>query len=182
MKDLIKALQKQDPRAQKKLYDLFAVYLFSICKRYLNNLQLCQEVVSQALLKIYRNIPKIDLNDKAALMGWMKRIVINEVLMEFRKSGRVIVHVSVDACQEFSPFTSDAALNNEDLMKMVMSLPMGYRTVFCLFVIDGYSHQEIAENLEITLGTSRSQLYKARMMLQEIIEQNEKAKHVFVKR
>ena len=93
--------------------------------------------------------------------------------MEIRKRKWVDNVVDVNNYDGASPLMTDSELNNSDLIKMVMSLPNGYRTVFCLYVIEGYNHAEIARQLEISEGTSKSQLHKARTCLQQIIKQTE---------
>jgi len=171
--ELIKALKNGNHKAQKLFYDTYLNYLFHICNKYLNDRMLCEDVLSQVFLNIFQNIDKTDIQTEGALKAWVKRICINEALMEIRKRKWVDNMVDIDNYDGVSPLMTDSELNNSDLINMVMSLPNGYRTVFCLYVIEGYNHAEIAKQLGISEGTSKSQLYKARTCLQQIIKQTE---------
>lgn len=173
MNEFIIALKNGNHKAQKLLYDTHLNYLYHICHKYLKDKMLCEDVLSLVFLNIFRNIDKTNIQTEAILKIWMKKICINEALMEIRKRKWVDDVVDIDNYDGVSPLMTDSDLNNSDLIKMVMSLPNGYRTVFCLYVIDGYNHAEIAKQLGISEGTSKSQLYKARTCLQQIIKQNE---------
>lgn len=173
MTELINALRHGNHKAQKMLYDIYLNYLFHVCYKYLRNKMLCEDVLSQVFLNIFQNIGKTNIQTEVVLKAWMRKICVNEALMEIRKRKWVDNVVDVENYEGESPLMTDSELNNSDLIKMVMSLPNGYRTVFCLYVIEGYNHAEIAKQLGISEGTSKSQLYKARTCLQQIIKQNE---------
>lgn len=173
MKNLIKALKKNKPKAQEKLFSKYADYLFRICYRYLNNRELCEEVLSQTFLNIFNAIAKTDISEEHMLKAWMKKIAINQSLMEIRKNSRFSPTLELIDDREESEITSDELLLEGDLIQMVLNLPPGYRTVFSLYAIEGYKHDEIAQKLDISVGTSKSQLSKARRLLKEMINRTE---------
>lgn len=173
MNRLIKALKKKNPKAQKQLFDQFAGYLYHICYRYLNNRELCEDVLSQTFLNIFNHIDRTDISEEKVLKAWMKKIAINQSLMEIRKNVRFSETLDLIEDIEEAPITTDETLLEEDLIQMVLTLPDGYRTVFSLYVMEGYTHEEIAKKLGISIGTSKSQLSKARRLLKEKIKQPE---------
>ncbi|TKG90685.1 sigma-70 family RNA polymerase sigma factor [Puteibacter caeruleilacunae] len=173
MKKLIKALKKNKPKAQHELFNRYGNYLFRISYRYLRNSELAEEVLSQSFLNIFREISKTDIESEAALKAWMKRITINQSLMEIRKNVRFNQSLELIEEVEESEITADATLLENDLIEMVLNLPDGYRTVFSLYAIEGYKHEEIAQQLGISVGTSKSQLSKARRLLKEMISKTE---------
>lgn len=173
MRKLIQALKKKKPKAQEQLFSTYADYLFRISFRYLKNREECEEVLSQSFLNIFNAIDKTDIVEEAQLKAWMKKIVINQSLMTIRKNLRFAPTLELIDEREESEITSDELLLEKDLMNMVFALPQGYRTVFSLYAIEGYKHEEIAEKLGVTIGTSKSQLSKARRILKEMINKTE---------
>jgi len=173
VKKLIKALKKKHPKAQKQLFDSYAGYLYRICFRYLSNRELSEEVLSQAFLNIFNHIERTDIMDEKPLKAWMKKVAINQSLMELRKNIRFTHTLDLIEEIEEAPITTDEQLLEDDLIQMVLNLPDGYRTIFSLYVIEGYTHEEIAQQLNISTGTSKSQLCKARRILKEKIKQTE---------
>ncbi|MBL4560221.1 MAG: sigma-70 family RNA polymerase sigma factor [Labilibaculum sp.] len=173
MKKLIKALKNEIPKAQEQLFKQYAEYLYRICYRYLNNRDLCQDVLSQSFLIIFNSIKKTDIQEEYVLKAWMKKIAINQSLMEIRKNIRFSNTLELIENIEESELTSDEKLLEDDLIQMVLNLPDGYRTVFSLYAIEGYKHEEIAQKLNISTGTSKSQLSKARKLLKKMITKTE---------
>lgn len=173
MKKLIKALKNKKPKAQEQLFKQYADYLYRICYRYLNNRDLCQDVLSQSFLNIFNSIEKTDIQEEHVLKAWMKKIAINQSLMEIRKNTKFSNTIELIEDIEESVLTSDEKLLEDDLIQMVLNLPDGYRTVFSLYAIEGYKHEEIAQKLNISTGTSKSQLSKARKLLKEMITKTE---------
>jgi len=173
VKNLIKSLKRNKPKAQQKAFNLFADYLFRVCYRYLNNRERTEEVLSQTFLNIFNEIHKTDITEEAPLKAWMKKIAINQSLMEIRK--RVQFSQTLELIEEIeeSEITSDEHLLENDLIQMVLDLPEGYRTIFSLYAIEGYKHEEIAKKLSISVGTSKSQLSKARKLLKVMISKTE---------
>ncbi len=171
MKHLIKQLKQQKPKAQEKIFQLYADYLFRVCYRYLKNRESAEDVLSQAFIKIFSEIKHTDITEEIQLKGWIKKIAINEALMLIRSSVKLAQQTELTTVTEPSELNSETELLEADLVAMVMDLPLGYRTVFNLYVIEGYQHHEIAEQLNISVGTSKSQLSKARKMLQQMIKE-----------
>jgi len=169
--DFINQLRSNDKRAQKQLYEHFSERMFKLCFRYISNEQDAASVVNIGFYKIFKNILHFRFISDAAFIAWMKRIVTNEAL-KFLKSNFNFYNLSKPIEEHFiSEMITDANLSQEDYYKLICELDVGYRTVFNLFVIDGYSHQEIAQMLNIQEGTSRSQLSRARNILKQKIQQ-----------
>lgn len=164
---MIKDLKQQRSDAQRQVFEAYVDYLFKVCYRYLSHREKAEDVLSQVFIKIFEHIAFTDIEEEGKLKAWMKRIAINECLQEIRKND--VFADSMELYEEVkeSEIEADQELMEEDLVNVVLQLPVGYRTVFSLYVIEGYSHQEIAEKLAISVGTSKSQLSKARNLLKE---------------
>lgn len=173
MKKLIQELKKKNSKSQQKLYGLYGDYLYRICFRYLCNRDDAHDALSQSFLNIFNKISETDIEEEVVLKSWMKRIAINQSLMELRKRKMFFMELELIEEIEESPLTTDENLLEDDLVNMVLSLPDGYRTVFSLYVIEGYKHEEIAKKLGVTVSTSKSQLRKARLQLKRMIEKQD---------
>lgn len=169
MNKLIIDLKKQKGKAQRIVFESYARMLFNVCYRYLNDKELAEEVLSQSFVSIFSKVSNTDIENRATLYAWMRRITINQSLMELRKQVRFPKTIELFEEVEQSPLESDQGILVEELFELVENLPIGYRTIFSLYVVEGYRHEEIAEKLGITIGTSKSQLSKARRMLQSQI-------------
>ena len=163
--ELIKGLQKGDSKAQKFVYEKYAAIMLGICIRYLKNQMDAEEIMLNGFVRIFQNISQFE--HKGSFEGWMKRIVINEALGFLRKKEPLHLAIEKEHIQVAAEANAETDLAVEDLLNLLHELPAGYRTVFNLYAIEGYSHKEIAEMLEITEGTSKSQLSKARALLQK---------------
>lgn len=168
---IINQSKKGDASAQRRLYELFRTPWFMICQRYLRSRDDALDVMQNALVRIYT---KLDSFDPAlgTFKAWSSRVMVNECIMHLRKK-----HLEFESLDEgsFDVFADEQEnpvqkLSAEELTKMIQKLPDGYRLVFNLNVIEGYTHKEIAEMLGITEGTSKSQLYKAKNLLKKQIE------------
>jgi RNA polymerase sigma factor (sigma-70 family) len=178
---LIEGCTKQDPRSQKTLYEQFFGYLLKIAFRYVNNYQTAVNVTNDGFVKIFRFIHKFNPEDspypERLLMAWMKRILINTAIDDLRKNKMVHetelipeqVWEQADNSQR-----ADNTLLYKELIGYVKKLPPTYRAVFNMYVIDGCSHLEIGNKLGISEGTSKSNLSRARNILQTMIRANEK--------
>lgn len=165
---LVKALQKADPKAQKRLYEKYAPKMLTICRRYLADDMEAEDVMIDGFMKIFEKV--VDFRLEGSFEGWMKRLMVNEALMALRSKRKEGIGIEYDKMMEAeNPTEVDTSLEAEELMTLVMSLPTGFRTVFNLYAIEGYSHAEIAEKLGISEGTSKSQLSRARVILQQMI-------------
>lgn len=173
MSKLIRDLKKKKRKAQSQAFELYCDFLFKVAYRYLKETHLAEEVVSQAFYNIFEKINQTDIESEGAFKAWCRKVTINQALMELRKQVRFQSDVSLIEEKEESPLQTDSHIHEEDIIKMVLNLPDGYRTIFNLYVIEGYSHKEIAEMLSISEGTSKSQLSKARKLLKIYLQENE---------
>jgi RNA polymerase sigma factor (sigma-70 family) len=171
--ELIRACKKQKGTAQRALYDKYASRMLGLCKRYVKGEMEAEDVMIKGFMKVFT---KIDLFEgKGSFEGWMKRIMINEALGYIRKNKSMYLEIEIEAADKEPDFdTLSTELEAMDLLKMVNGLPSGYRTIFNLYAIEGYSHKEIAELLGISENTSKSQLSRARMQLQKRLLESEK--------
>lgn len=142
-----------------------------LCLRYLPHHEEARAAVMAGFMKVFSHIHQFELRDKGGLDAWIRKIMVNECLMELRQKRKLVfMHVVPEDVPQ--PGTEAEALSAEEIMKLVADLPDGYRTVFNLFAVEGYSHKEIAEMLQITESTSRSQLTNARNRLKELLQKN----------
>ena len=164
---LIKKCANNNAKAQSILYEKYVGLLYSTVFRYIKNDVATEDVLLQAFLKIFNQIKEFKYINEKAFVGWMKKIAINESLMVIRKEFSSVYKVeNVEEFENALTVTSEI-IDEKELLETVEQLPDGYRTVFLLYVVDGYSHKEIAESLRITESTSRSQFFKARNLLQK---------------
>lgn len=171
-KELVKHCKKKDEKAQKALYGKLAAPMYKVCLRYFDNEFDAEDSLINGLFKFFQNIDKFQYQNESKLFAWVKRIVVNESLMLIRSRVNLNL-VSADNAETMSNDISPLAeLQAEDILRMVRELPVGYRTVFNLYVIEGFNHKEISEMLEISPNTSKSQLHKAKALLKIKITQN----------
>ena len=171
---------KNDHRDQKALYEKYYGYCLKTVFRYIYHYDKAVDAVNDGFVKIFRNLGRFKYNDvenlEMMLMGWMRMIMINTAIDFLRKNnfapeiGDIPESVWV---QEDKSQSAEQALLYKELIKEVKKLPPAYRAVFNMYVIDGYNHQEIAAQLGIAVGTSKSNLSKARVYLQKILKNNE---------
>ena len=170
---LIKECSKGKDKAQNELYKQFATPMFRLCLRYLENETEAEEVLINGFLKVFQHIQKFEYQNDASFIAWMKRIMTNESLMHIRKYKKIYWENIEDQTNLESYEDAIQELLAEDIYKLIRDLPLGYKTVFNLYVIEGYSHKEIAEQLSISINTSKTQLMKARSFLQQKLKKNE---------
>lgn len=164
---LVEKCLKGDGRAQKKLFDLFAPKLFGVCLRYMKDHALAQDTLQDGFVKIFTKMA--DYNGKGSFEGWMRRIMVNTCLDQLRKDQKLRMNTPID---DVSYLVKDdhwieERLTAQDLLKLVEGLPDGYRVVFNMFAIEGYSHKEIADQLNISENTSKSQFSRAKSHLRK---------------
>ncbi len=170
---LIAACKKGNRKAQRILYERYATKMFGVCRRYIHNETDVEDTLLNAFYKVFTHIDSF--KEKGSFEGWIRRIVVNESLMFLRKKKRVnTLYVEFIDKQVEMPIAPKAQddLQEADILKLLDKLPYGYRTVFNLYAIEGYKHREIAEMLGISINTSKSQLIKARKMLQDLLTAN----------
>ena len=163
---LIHDCKNNDTKAQEQLYRLFSSKLFAICLKYSRNYAEAEDNLQDGFLIIFDKIHQY--NFKGSFEGWIKRIMINNILQQYRKVS--FLELTNENIAEEPEVEIDDSVSLDFLMKIIQELPDRYRLVFNLYVIDGYSHNDIAEMLEISTGTSKSNLSRARVILKEKIE------------
>ncbi len=170
---LIKKCASGDILAQKEFYEKFSGKMMGVCLRYMGGNDEAQDILQDAFIKIFNKLPSY--KQTGSLEGWIRRIIVNTALDHIRKNKKFLNNVEVDSVTyllEGESFIIES-LNAKDLLKIIHKLPEGYRMVFNLFAIEGYSHKEIAELLGVTVSTSKSQYSRARKMLREFLVKNE---------
>ena len=172
--ELIKEARQGSAAAQKCLFDQWAGKMFLVCQRYVKTPEDAEELLLDGFYKFFKKISSFSYQGDAALYMWLKRIMINECLMFLRTKN--VFTIVTEATAEEIPLREEALdnLSAEEIFKLIMQLPTGYRTVFNLYAVEGMTHGEIAELLTISEGTSRSQFSKAKILLQKILIQNDK--------
>ena len=171
--ELIEACKKGDRVAQKNLYDIFSKKMYMVCLRYTKSQQEAEDVLQESFIKIFKNLN--GYRGDSRFSYWVKRIVINTALNSQRKKLYMYPMVDIDEVKNVTGSNKALAdFSLEELLKLIRELPTGCQTVFNLFAIEGYSHKEIAEMLEVSEGTSKSQFARARKLLQEKIAEEEK--------
>jgi RNA polymerase sigma factor (sigma-70 family) len=168
--ELIARCKCQERLAQKLVYEKYAGRMFGLCKRYVKTTENAEEVLMEGFCKVFQ---KIDMySGTGSFEGWIRRIMTNEALMFIRRDYKFNDHVDIQDIQmETFDVTIEEKLIAADLIKLLDQLPVGYRTVFNLYVMEGYKHREIADMLQISINTSKSQLILAKRKLKDLIEQ-----------
>ena len=168
IEELINGCKKNDIKAQEQLYRHFAPKLFSVSLKYSRNYTEAQDNLQDGFLLIFEKINQFAF--KGSFEGWIKKVMVNFILQQYRKENFLnLVHENIP--EEIDVVVEkDTEIQTEFLIKIIQELPDRYRLVFNLYIIDGYSHQEIADMLSINIGTSKSNLSRAKVILKEKIE------------
>lgn len=167
---LVEECVSGNAKAQRLLFDRFSPRMMGAILRYISDRERAEDVLQDGFIKVFNNIHKFENN--GSLEGWIRRIMINTALDQIRKDKKRQRDVEIDSMDYFElkqNSKSEGILEAESLLELVQSLPDGYRTVFNLLAIEGYSHKEIAEELNISENTSKSQYSRARSALQELL-------------
>ena len=167
LEGLIKDCKKQDAKAQSQLYKRYASKLFSLCLKYSKNYAEAEDNLQDAFVTIFNKIEQYKY--KGSFEGWMKRIAINTALQRYRSVG-VFDIINEDAIEDVEVNVANEDISLDFLLSIIQKLPDRYRLVFNLYVLDGYSHNEVSEMLSISSGTSKSNLARARLILKTKIE------------
>ncbi len=172
LNQLIENCKANDTKAQGELYKLFSSKLFSTCLKYSRNYAEAEDNLQDAFLTIFDKIEQY--KHKGSFEGWLKRITVNTVLQRYRNE-KVFDIINESKAEDVELDIEEEQVSLDYLLRIIQELPNRYRLVFNLYVLDGYSHKNIAEMLDITVGTSKSNLARARQILKQTIEQdNEK--------
>ncbi len=164
--------QQGDSKAQRLLYERYSDPMFRVCFRYVKKEFETEDVLAIGFVKVFKNIERFEYRDKGSLGSWIKRIMINESLMHLRKKNPLNQALDASEVQIKCNLQADQNLLSQDIYQMVKQLPTGYRTVFNMYVIDGYTHKEIANHLNVSENTSKSQLSKARGHLRKMLKKH----------
>lgn len=169
--DLVKKCKQGNGKAQEQLYKHYATRLYRLAYRYIRSDADTEDVLMTAFTKIFRGLNNFIYHGAGSTEGWMRRIVVNESLMWLRRRHNFNLTESLDVSLPEPDLHAFSEQEAEDVYQLITQLPTGYRTVFNLFVIEGYNHAEIAAMLDISESTSRSQLFKAKALLKKILTQ-----------
>ena len=164
-RELVQACKRRDRKTQEAVFKRFAGKMMAICKRYLGEGPMAEDALMEGFMKVFSKIDQFQ--EQGSFEGWIRRIMVNEALMALRKEGKMKFQdtdFGFEIGQAEDVFVN---LHVEELNKLIDGLPIGYKTVFNLYAIEGYKHQEIAKMLGIQEGTSKSQLSRARGLLQQ---------------
>jgi RNA polymerase sigma-70 factor (ECF subfamily) len=178
LEHIIQQCKQQEPEAQKKLYEMYKDNLYAICIRYVKSNAEAEDVFIEGFYKI---LTKIDMyKGEGSFEGWMRRIMVNECLMYIRKQTNLHMTVAIpdqDIADEVMDDETD--FDFDQIMRILDELPTGYRTVFNLYVFEGYKHREIAEMLSISINTSKSQLIMAKKKIVEALKKKDNVSSIF---
>jgi len=169
--EIIQGLKNEDRKVQQWLYDKYAPILLGICRRYVKVLEDAEDVLIDTFFKIYTNIHQYQ--GAGSFEGWMKRIAVNESLMLLRKKHNFRLTVEISNIDIATPSKALNNLQESDVLALLEKLPTGYRTIFNMYVVEGYKHREIAEELGISINTSKSQLILAKKRLRAMLSDQE---------
>ena len=168
---IIDGVKAFDPMSQRDLYNTYSVQMFRICLRYSKDRSEAEDILQDGFVKVFRDINQFRAD--GPLGAWIRRIMVNTALSHLRKKKDFIVDVpDYQGLEPSTPNqpTFDSQMDAEKLMAYLQKLPDGYRTVFNLYAIEGFTHEEIANELNISIGTSKSQLFKARDYIKKMLE------------
>lgn len=168
LEQLIIECKKNNAQAQSQIYKLYASKLFSICLKYSRNYAEAEDNLQDAYITIFKKIDQF--KNKGSFEGWIKRITINTALQRYRTVG-VFDIINEDQIEDVSVEINEDNISLDFLLQIIQELPDRYRLVFNLYALDDFSHKEIAKMLNISIGTSKSNLARARLILKDKIEQ-----------
>ncbi len=168
---LVPACRDGDRKAQKRLFDALSPKMMAVCLRYMGNREDAEDVLQEGFVTVFTKLDSY--TGTGSFEGWARKIFVNTALMHLRKTDALGMSDDIEEARTL--FTEEASpiqnIGYKELMKMIAALPADARTVFNLYVVEGYSHKDIADQLGCTEATSRSKLQRARVRLQEMIRQ-----------
>jgi RNA polymerase sigma factor (sigma-70 family) len=167
---ILEACKKGDRLAQKQLYDCYKGKLFATCLRYARSREDAEDIFQDGFVQIYKDL--YQYNGVGNLEGWLRKVMVNTALQHLRKQKNALQTVEFDG-QEYAEETDDFQMDEQqakNLIRILHLLPPGFRAVFNLYVLEGYTHPEIAEILDISVGTSKSQLMRAKAAFRKLLE------------
>ena len=166
--NLLEGCKRNDRKAQELLYQSLASKMLGVCVRYAKDSFEAEDILQSGFIKVFQKIS--EFRGEGSFEGWIRRIMVNTAIEVYRKNQRSLNVVDIDQVFDEPQTMFDmTGLETKDLLKVIKQLPGGYRLVFNMYVIEGYSHKEIGEQLNISEGASKSQLSRARALLREKI-------------
>lgn len=167
---LVEGCIRKNLQSQKMLYERFAGKMMGLCLRYAENRAEAQDLMQDGFIKVFQKIETY--RHHGSLEGWIKKVMINTALDNYRRLRADKHKTELDEDNDYSvqQYNASDAMSTKELLSLITKLPTGFRTVFNLYAIEGYNHYEIAEMLNITVGTSKSQYARAKMSLQKMIQ------------
>lgn len=168
--DWIEGAKRGDMRSQKAIYDFLSAKMFAVCMRYMGDKEQAEDILQDGFVTLFSKLDSF--SGAGSFEGWARKIFVNTALMSLRKKDLLRNTEDVSEARGIESDTPTVIENigYKDLMKMISELPPGFRTVFNMYVLEGYSHKEIAQELGVSETTSRSQLQRARVLLQSKIK------------
>lgn len=168
---IISDCKKGKASAQDKIYDLYSGAMLGICARYATDISEAEDILQESFIKVFVKIPEYDFSSVASFSAWMKKIVVNTALNYIRDQKKHKIFDEINEKVEMYAQPQEAedqsiSISQKEILELIQQLPDGYRIVFNLYVFEKFSHQDIATELDISVSTSKTQLFKARKMLQ----------------
>ena len=173
LQELIRKCRKSDRKAQERLFKLSYPLAFSVARRYTQDESETLNVVNEGMLKVFQSLDQY--SEGLSFGGWVRRIMVNSAIDHYRKSKRYQDrHLELDGEETFSTYEEGILdkISADEILELVQQLPPAYRMVFSLYAVEGYTHREISEKLDISEGTSKSNYSKARAKMQKAISTN----------
>ena len=170
-REIIEGCLKNQASAQEKLYSLYSRRMMAVCLRYTRSRVEAEDIFHEAFVKVFKNIQSWQ---GGSFEGWMRRIFVNTAINHYHQNKKYFDHVDSSVAEDLMTSSESAIsqMSNQELLGLINRLPEGYRLIFNLYVVEGYSHNEIASMLNIAEGSSKSQLFKAKAFLKKLIEGN----------
>lgn len=163
---IVRGCQEDNPDAQRELYDMFKSKMFGVCLRYAGNYHDAEDIMQEGFIKVFEKIRQFSY--KGAFEGWIRKIMVNTALEKYRMHFQTVsIQDNLAEIDQGLETSLSGNIEVNELMRIIQELTPRYRVVFNLFALEGYSHREISEMLQITEGTSKSNLSRARAILQE---------------
>ena len=172
---LIKKAIKKDREAQHILFNMYSPKMLSVCRYYIRDLHHAEDAMLKGFFKVFTNLK--NFRSEGSFEGWMRRIMVRESISFLRRQKKIEFSMEEVNVNENFESLIDTELEVDDIQRLIDALPEGYKMVFIMYAIEGYKHDEIAELLNISSGTSKSQLFKARKMLQQKIKELNKTSY-----
>ncbi len=170
--ELIKKCIEGDRRSENQLYKLFSSKMYAVCYRYSRNIEEAKDILLEGFLKVFENLR--NFKNEGSFEGWVRKIMVNTAIRKYRQKSNLYAIVNIDTIRILPSCEEDitSRIGAKELIDLIKKLPPAYQIVFNLYVFEGLKHKEIAEELGISEGTSKSNFYEARSILQHAINLN----------